>query len=149
MDDEILMKMRPARATYWANYAIAALFILATVRLGPLGLAVGLLLIGVTELVRITETFSVTQTGVCREYKFLSKNRSFIDFRNIQDLDMKQGIMERMFGIGSVIVDTAGSDKHEELVMFGIKHPEKVQQLIQEHMDTRGGGQPGGPAQQT
>ena len=133
MEDQVIKKMRPDRATYWPNYAIAALILLSSLRFGPLGFVVGLILVIVTELVRLTESFYVTEGGVCREYKFLSKNRIFIDYRNIQNLTTKQSFIERMFGIGSVTIDTAGSDK-EELTMYGIKNPGEVQHLIEGKM---------------
>ena len=55
MEDEVLQKMRPDRATYWPNYFISALIMISGFRFGPLGVVVGLILVIVTELLKKRE----------------------------------------------------------------------------------------------
>lgn len=96
---------------------------------------VGLVVIILGEVVRRAETFYVTDLGVSREYKFLSTSRQFMEYRRIQNVEVTQTLLERIFGIGDVHFDTAGSDKIE-VIFRGVPFPYSIDKIVRGKMVT-------------
>ncbi len=94
---------------------------------------IGLLVLILAELIRRAETFYILESGVAREYKFLSTSRKFADFGKIQNLEVNQSFIENILGIGNIHVDTAGMDKLE-VSFHGVKYPYEIEHLIREEM---------------
>jgi uncharacterized membrane protein YdbT with pleckstrin-like domain len=89
----------------------------------------GILVIGGSELLRRAETFYITETGVGREFRFVSTARTFAEYIKIQDVSVFQNIIDRIFGIGTVSINTAGSP-YAEIVFRGVKDPYAIEQKI-------------------
>ncbi len=93
----------------------------------------GLFIIGFIELLRVGETFYLTENGLGREFKLIVTNRIYTHYQQIQDLQVVQGIFDRIVGIGSIFINTAGSP-NQEIVFRGLKNPyliaEKIRQKI-------------------
>ncbi len=97
-----------------------------------------------TEYV-ITDKRIVTQTGA------VGLDTRFVDFEKIQEVYVKIGIFDRLFGTGSVYVMTAGSNSYNPSMgsygygfgaMYGfrpnlsaLKDPYEVQKLLQDAVD--------------
>ena len=92
---------------------------------------VGLFIILLGELVRRAETFYITEVGVTHEYKFLSTFRKSAEYRRIQNVEVRQSIIENMFGIGNVHFDTAGSDL-AEVNFRGVGDPHRIEKMVRE-----------------
>lgn len=85
------------------------------------------------ELSRLAESFRVMESGIAREYRLLSTNREFTEYYKIQNLEVTQSFVERLFGVGDMHFDTSGSDK-AEIVFRGVKDPYKLEHIIREEM---------------
>ena len=150
MEDEIIrtMQSHPAGSIQMYILGIAALILFPW--LSYLSIALGILIIATTELIRRSETFFITDTGIAREFTLLSKTRTFVEYAQIENLNVEQTLFDRIFGIGTIFIDTAGSDA-VELKLHDIPNPQEVELLIrhrEERVEERrdgGSGSPAGP----
>lgn len=94
---------------------------------------VGFLVFILAEISRRAETFYILNDGIAREYRMLSTSREFSEYEKIQNIKIKQGFVENMFGIGNIHIDTAGGDK-TEVNFNGVKDPYGIESLIREKM---------------
>ena len=85
------------------------------------------------ELVRRADRLAVYPDGIAREYKLLSTKRTFAEFDSIQDLEVTQSFLERLLGIGTVHINTAGSHG-QEIIFRGIDHPHDFEAVIRRKM---------------
>jgi len=62
---------------------------------------------------------------------FLVKNRKTINYDRITNIGQRKGIIEGMFGLGSIFIDTAGSSrKGHELSIRYLENPDHVYDWI-------------------
>ncbi len=109
---------------YLGVYIIAALFT-ATI----IGIVIAIPIVLITEFVRRGHTFVITDKRLLHRYKFLSKKSSSVYYAKVTDVHLTQGVMQRILGIGTVHINTAGTDA-TEMVYFGIKDPTKIKNVI-------------------
>lgn len=133
MIDSVLKKMKPDRLAYWGNYFLGFVITASGIRFGLLSVILGVFILLTTEMTRNATTFYVSEGGIAREYRLVSRSKVYAEYDKIQNLHVTQGFVERMLGVGSVLMDTAGSD-HKEIVFFGIKDPHGVEELIRGKM---------------
>lgn len=93
----------------------------------------GLIILIFSEIIRRSETFYIMDSGVGREYKFLTTSRKFIGYDKIQNIEVEQSIIDNIFGVGTVKFDTAGMDG-VELHFGGVEKPHKIEELVREKM---------------
>jgi uncharacterized membrane protein YdbT with pleckstrin-like domain len=132
--ENIIEKHNPHPLAYFFYYLGGATLIFLSFFSGDGGtkistFLVGILVIGISELLRRAETFYITETGVSREFRFVSTARTFAEYIKIQDINVFQNIIDRIFGIGTVSINTAGSP-HAEIVFRGVKNPYAIEQKI-------------------
>lgn len=132
-EESIIKKLHPHPIGYLVFYLTGIIiFILGFFIFWPL-LILGLLTFALGEVSRQAETFYVLETGVAREYKLLSTSRTFAEYGKIQNIEINQSFLENMFGIGTIHLDTAGTDKME--VSFrGVLDPHGIERIIREKM---------------
>jgi len=82
------------------------------------------------ELRRATTSYIITDNKIVRKDGILNKNTQMIPYTQLNRIDLKQTLGQRMLHIGTVVVDT-GDDT---LKIDHIAHPEKVQQLLSERL---------------
>ncbi|MFH1585854.1 MAG: PH domain-containing protein [archaeon] len=115
-------------AEYLGYYLIGG-FLTITLYLAIIGIP----LIIIAELVRRGHRFYITNQRIISHYQFLSKRTSSTSYEKIQDIHVTQNLIERMFKIGQVHVNTAGSNGIE-MVFKGVKNPRHVKSLIDSHL---------------
>lgn len=77
----------------------------------------------------LAERYTVTTERVRIISGLISRHVENFELIRIQDIDYKQGITERMFGIGDVFI--RGHDPSDpEIVLRNVKHPEAVYELL-------------------
>jgi len=80
----------------------------------------------------ITNRRLITQTGV------IGLDTRFVDLDKIQEVHVRVGLGDKVFGTGSLMVVTAGfvfmGVKHPYCCFVGLKEPYTVQKLLQEAM---------------
>lgn len=64
----------------------------------------------------------------------ISRRERSINFKNITDLTIHQNIIERMFGIWNLGIQTAGMSGRAEITFMGIKDPKIPEKIIRKLM---------------
>lgn len=95
------------------------------------GVMFGALMIGVAYLNVWATSFTVTSERVIQRKGLLSRRVSEVEVSDIRNVQVNQGIIQRMFDIGNVGVSTAGQSG-VEIVFSGIKRPQPVADMIRE-----------------
>lgn len=108
---------------------LSPLFLLLTVPIVGLGLLM-------LELVRRSDRLVLYADGIAREFKFITSQRTFVEYENIQDLEVTQSFLERLLGTGSIHVNTAGS-AHKEIVFRSVQRFAEIEAVIRDRMGPR------------
>jgi membrane protein YdbS with pleckstrin-like domain len=104
---------------------VAALWVLPVALLAP----VCLLLIGVKEILRRSVRYTITTKRVVHETGILSKGRQEVRISDIREVTSEQTLIGRIFGFGTVGVDTA-ANAGAEIRMENIPDPRGVVALL-------------------
>lgn len=124
-------------AVFWAfgdiqiegfgDFQIPTLFIIFLFTLGPL-------LVGFAELIRAAHTYYITDKRIIEGFSFLSRRFASTQYSRIQNIEMKQSLIERVVGIGDLEIHTAGyaAGSRPEIAFRGVKNPFQVKKIIVE-----------------
>lgn len=105
-----------------------------------LGFSVVLWSMGAIGYKRFANRFKVSEDTVIQEYGLIKRERSQMSLAHIRAVDVKQGVVERLLGIGRLYfagAGTAGTD----VCWFGIRDPAAVQSVIQKVIRASAGQQ--------
>ena len=97
--------------------------------LGWILLVVGLFIF---EWNRRSHNYYLTNKRIIYEYTWLSRKMTSINYNNIRDVHLTQGLFQRLFNIGNIYIDTSGSNKME-MIVKGIKDPREFKRKIGLH----------------
>ncbi len=95
--------------------------------------AVGLIML---EVVRRADRLALYEHGIAREYRLLSTSQTFAEYESIQDTQVSQSLVERLLGIGTLHINTAGGHT-KEIVFPGIRDCHEVEAAIRARMRPR------------
>lgn len=84
-------------------------------------------------LMSLVERYSVTTERVRLRTGLLSKENENVELVRIQDIDYRQGLGERIFGMGDVHVRSS-DPSHPQLTLRNVRHPERVHDIIRRAM---------------
>jgi len=79
------------------------------------------------------ERYSVTSERVRIVTGLLGRDHEDIELVRVRDVDWKQGISERIFGIGDIFLNTADPTR-PQAVLRNVKHPEVVHETVRRAM---------------
>ena len=108
---------------------------------GWLGVAIGaVVVLGYLGLLvlyrRATTHYRLTTQRLLRDKGLLSKTGDHLLVVNIDDVTVRQGLFERMFNVGTIVLNTKDKSTEAEgegiLTMIGIEDPRHVADLIDE-----------------
>jgi len=85
------------------------------------------------ELKRKTTRYIITDNKIIREDGILNKNTQMIPYTQLERVDLHQTFGQRIFKIGTIVVDT-GDDT---LKIDMVRHPAKVQELLSNRLGRR------------
>ncbi len=107
----------------------------------PLGFILSLLLIpafGIGLLIFLSwhlqnkaSKLTVTENDILYEKGLLSKERCEINIDSIRTTKIKQSFFNRIFGVGTIEIFTAGDNP--EVIAKGMPDPNKIRELIKTH----------------
>ena len=125
--EKILKTISPDRMAFlmWYILGIVLLFML-----------IGIFIIIFIELYRVRTKYYITNERVIYEYTFLANNVSSVRYSKIQDLHLNQGLIEKIFGIGNIEINTSGSGGME-IDIKGIKNSVKIKNIIEDHLSKK------------
>ncbi len=156
--EQTLMTMRPTRLIALRYYALMFFCLIVAPTLwfvGPVGrfgnvsvsllgwtpdrmLAVLFLLLALygllrAELMRKTTRYIITDNKIIREDGILNKNTEMIPYTQLERVDLRQSLVQRVLHIGTIVVDTGDDTLNIEMV----SHPARVQELLSERLGRR------------
>ena len=89
---------------------------------------IGLLILAIWYLQNKASKLSITEGEILYEKGLLSKTRSEININSVRTTKVTQSFFQRMFGVGSIEIFTAGDTP--EIVASGLPNPNKVREII-------------------
>jgi uncharacterized membrane protein YdbT with pleckstrin-like domain len=94
---------------------------------------IGLVLLAVTVVWALLETFrwkyTITDRRVFVRHGFISINEQTARLERVQDLTLHQTVFARLFGVGTLQIDTAGSDGGP-LEFKALAEPTRVREIL-------------------
>ncbi|MDP3728230.1 MAG: PH domain-containing protein [bacterium] len=93
----------------------------------------GVIVILIAEGIRRGNKYYITNKRVIHQFTFLSRKTSSAQFDKLQDVHFTQNIIERIFGIGKVHMNTAGTHL-VEIVFKGVQNPVNVKRMVEHNM---------------
>jgi len=130
----IIKQIKPHPLAYFFYYFIGALVVIVSI-LSSLwfNIIIGVAIIIIVEIFRRAYTYSIYETGVEKQFKFIIVTKTFIDYSKIQDLSVERNMIDRIFGIGKIMINTAGSPG-TEINFTGVQNPEEIEKMIREKL---------------
>ena len=119
----------PSGLYYIGHWVFAVLLILPVVTI-----PVSLILVLYAILDQKTKVFSLTTRKVMMQSGIISRKTSEVGMRDIRSINMSQGILERIFGLGTVQISSAGTGGIE-VEFKGIKNPATVRDQVRKTKD--------------
>ena len=119
-NEKIIKTIKPSRWTYLSAYLIGIL---------TFWFFLGIIFIVIAELLRRANTYYITSKRLIHEYTLLSRKTSSTSYDKIQDLHTTQNIIERIVGIGTIHINTAGTH-FIEIKFKGVPDPFSVKRMI-------------------
>jgi len=154
-DEETLMSFRPTRFIafhYYVTLLVSLVLVAVFLFLRPIknyggeaGSAAGLgfdaivaiffLLIALysflrAELKRYTTLYVITDNKIVRTDGILNKNTQMIPYTQLNRVDLRQNLFQRIFKIGTLVIDTGDDTLKIEM----ISHPRNVQDLLSQRI---------------
>lgn len=99
---------------------------------------IGLIPILYAILDRNTKTFTLTNKRVATRAGIISRHTHEVSIRDVRNLNVKQGIIERLFGLGTIEIGSAGT-AGIEIKFAGVKNPTTVRDKIRNQKDEADG----------
>ena len=93
-------------------------------------LLVAFLLVIRAEIRRYSTRYFVTDYRIIRKDGILRRRETVFPYRQLERVQLSQGIFERMFGIGTIVIDT-GDD---QMLIESVGDPRKIEQAIMERV---------------
>jgi membrane protein YdbS with pleckstrin-like domain len=98
---------------------------------GTVGFVTGGICIGFDILDQKNRVYRVFKDRVEMTSGIVSRSTSEVRVNNIRTVAMEQGIIERIFGLGTVKIGSAGTDGYE-VVFFGVTSPSRVKDIVRQ-----------------
>lgn len=129
VQETVLWEGYPSHLYYLVDYIIGGLLILSV-----FGIVIGLIVIGYAILAQRSKRFTITSQRVTSTEGIFSRNVHEVVIKDIRNINFKQNIIERLVGLGSIEVGTAGT-AGIEVRFAGIPESQKVKDMISKLKD--------------
>jgi membrane protein YdbS with pleckstrin-like domain len=106
-------------------------FIVAILLIPAFG--VGLVILLVWHLQNKASKLTINENEILYEKGLLSKERSEVNIRSVRTTKVKQSFFDRIFGVGSIEIYTAGDSP--EIVAKGLPDPNRISEIIRPRKD--------------
>jgi membrane protein YdbS with pleckstrin-like domain len=121
-----IWKGPPSYLYYLAHFILGVLLLFV--------FGVGLLFIIYALLDRNTKLYTLTNKRVTAKAGIISRQVNEVGIKDIRSINVKQGIFERLFGVGTVEIASAGT-AGVEVKFAGISNPMRIRDLIRREKD--------------
>jgi len=89
----------------------------------------GVLILVALWLARYFDEYTITTKRIIDREGLIARHTVEIFLKDIRSINIRQNILQRLFGVGDIYIGTAGS-AGLEISIEGISHPQKVRQTI-------------------
>jgi uncharacterized membrane protein YdbT with pleckstrin-like domain len=79
--------------------------------------------------------FIVSGDGVARQFQLFSSSKTFIEYEDIEQVNIKRTIFQRIFGIGDIIIESAAEDA-AGVTFHDVSNPDAAEEVIRRKMDS-------------
>ncbi len=127
----VIKKMHASPLAFIPNYVAGFALLAAAFPFGyPYAIA-GVVVLVVSELLRLADTLLVLDTGIVRT--FLFSGEIFTEYVDIRDVAVRKNILNRVLGVGIIVLHTTNPDE-PEILFSGVFRPDDVARMIGEHI---------------
>ena len=124
--EEILLELNPAM---FRNNPVG--FILSVLLIPA---AVGLVILGVWWLKTKAATLTISNKRAIQRTGLISKQTTEVLHRDVRNIEIRQSVFQRLFGVGSIGIASAGQ-AGIEIQFTGVRDPDGVKALIDHYRD--------------
>lgn len=89
----------------------------------------GFFIVPLIAYARYRRLYTVTAQRIIMRIGLIANNTNEMEIRHIRGINVRQGVIERMLGVGTLEIISA-ADGGAEVVFTGIRHPNAVKELI-------------------
>ncbi|HEY6332103.1 MAG TPA: PH domain-containing protein [Blastocatellia bacterium] len=152
-EDQVVFTVRPTMMFVWVWYVVSALIVIAaaavvgilsshkTIDSGASAIAI-LIVAAIAfsipvckHIVRRREVFTLTNHKLEMRYGIISRTVRNIPLRNIQDVTVMARAVQRLLGIGNIVIDSASESG--KIWLSQVPHPERYANMILAEMRRR------------
>lgn len=126
LEEEDIWRGNPSYLYYLLHFIVGVVLL-------PL-FGVGLIFILYALLDRNTKVFVITNKRVTAKTGIIARNIHEVGIKDIRNIDVKQGILERLFDLGTVEIGSAGTAQNE-VTFPGINNPIPVRDMVRQQKD--------------
>ncbi len=113
---------------------IALLFGVDSTRWVLISIVLVLIVIGVSSIFRYSTLYVLTDQRLRVRRGILSRKEKTARFDRIQNVSIDQSLLDRLFRVGAVNFETAGTDERDSGFNFlGISEPQQLVRIVAEH----------------
>jgi uncharacterized membrane protein YdbT with pleckstrin-like domain len=129
--DAIIYQGRPSWLNYIGFYLIGLVLLVLSISARNISAGLFLLLscVGSAAISRYRYQFTVTNDSIITRVGLIAKNTNEMQLRHIRAINVRQGIIERILGIGTVIFISA-AESEAAVIFKGISEPYGVKERI-------------------
>ena len=125
--EETLLEINPAM---FRNHPVG--FLLSVILIAAAG--AGLVILGIWWLTTKAATLTVTNKRTIQRTGLISKKTTEVLHRDVRNIEIEQSISQRMFGVGSIGIASAGQSGIE-IQFAGVRDPDGVKALIDRYRE--------------
>ncbi|MBP6866631.1 MAG: PH domain-containing protein [Candidatus Pacebacteria bacterium] len=133
IEDQIIKKFHSHPLHYFSLYFVGIILIAVGIVWEWPVIILGVFIFLLAGVVRNATTFYLLDSGIARGYKLFSTHRKYMEYENIQNVEVSQTFFENIIGIGNLKFDTSGSDKIE-VEFVAISNPYAIEKIIRQKM---------------
>ncbi len=128
---------QPEKELWKANPSFLAyipVFIIGTILIPLFG--IGLLIILYAILSRNTTVFTLTNRRASAKSGIISRKMREVGTKDIRNINVSQGVLGRIFGIGTVEIESAAAAGQGHVQFISVENPLVVRDLVRHEKDT-------------
>ena len=135
--EQELLSIRPVAFLGRPTGLLASILLMLIAYSGLLGIEAGLVLIVAALVIlvflwygSVSQTLTITSKRTLLREEQTSRDPREIEHSKVRYLQVKQNALERMLGVGTILISSVGSS-YVEISFSGIKNPEAAKELIE------------------
>lgn len=129
--ETVRLELRPAWRSLWKWYAIVAMIVIfsAEADLTSAGITLSFIILSLGIIIRYRKLYTVTSKRVIFRDGLIARNTKEVEIRHTRELQVRQGIVERILNYGTVEVSTAAGIG-PAVIFSAILYPQDLKEAI-------------------